>query len=181
MNTINNNINFTSNFAKSARIIKDNKEIPAVILELEKSDVKEVQRVVDKWDTGLSDLISRNFYYNSFPKDKRIFSLSTQTTNFRKLDSSKAEALFELTDEGDRYLFNYLDVNPKHKYNQITKSKRKGLKQIGRACIDFVKSKFGDKDIEFYSLEEAKGFYEHLGIKQAPDSEGHKFLIPKSR
>lgn len=174
-----NNISFKGTYVSPATIYKKGEPVRAAIVKVDKSDLKSLAKVVDRWDTDLSDKIVNNLYYNEVPKYKNLYALSSQIGDYQKLDDKKVHALFEVDDLPKKYVLQYIEVDPKHQCgkNKLKRNPNR-LSAVGTACLNFIKSKFAPKKItELYALEEAKPFYEAFGCKKAPSETGSKYII----
>ena len=174
-----NNVNFTGTYIRPATVYKNSEPVRAAVIELGKSDVKSVQRVADRWDSWITNLITAKFYEPQMPKDKKFYALSTQSSDFQKVKPSEVLAFFEVDDNGAKYTLEYLDVNPRYRKNpNIVGKKRKGISKIGQACVEFVRSKFATKkETDLYAIDGAKSFYERLGCKKVPNESNNRYLI----
>ncbi len=173
-----NNISFTGTYVKPAKVFKNGEQLRAAIIELDKRDVKSVQKVTDKWDSHLTDLMCAKFYQPDNYKNARFFAVSTQDADYQKVNPSKVLALFEVDDNKTVYTLQYLDVHPKHRRNPNLIGKRKGISKIGEACIDFIRNRFATKkETELYAVESAKPFYEKTGCKKAPNGSENRYVI----
>lgn len=175
-----NSPNFNGRYIKSVNVLKNNVPTKVSLIELSKKDLYNIERVHEQWDTTISYLIAKSIYFPA--KDtisQNIYAVSTQTKDFEKLAPSKVLGMFEVTDRGEHYLLDYLDVKPKHKYDK-NKSVRKGFSQVGRACIDYIKSRFKNKDVEIHAVDNAIPFYEKVGCEKSKEkSVLNRFIIPK--
>lgn len=173
-----NNISFTGTYVRSAKVYKNSEAIRAAIIELDKRDVRSVQRVTDKWDSHLTDLMCAKFYQPDKYKNARFFAISTQDADYQKVNPSKVLGLFEVDDNKTVYTLQYLDVHPRYRRDPNSSAKRKGITKIGEACIDFVRNRFATKkETELYALEEAKPFYDKVGCKKAPNASENRYVI----
>lgn len=129
-----NNISFTGTYIKPATVYKNSEPVRAAVIELGRNDVKSVQKVADKWDSWLTNLMCAKFYEPEKHTNARFFAISTQENDFQKVNPSKVLALFEVDDKKALYRMEYLDVNPKYRKNPNSMDKkRKGLSNIGEA------------------------------------------------
>lgn len=175
-----NNINFTGTYIAPATIYKNKEPIKAAIVKVDKNDLKSLARVVDRWDTDLSDKIVNNLYYKEIPTGVKIYALSSQRGGYQNLEDSKVHALFEMVDGKSKYTLQYLEVDPQHQYGKnISKPNKNKLSSVGKACIDFIKSTFAkEKETDLFALEEAKPFYEKIGCKKDLNySRGDRYII----
>ncbi len=174
-----NNISFKATYVAPATIYKKGEPVKATIVKVDKSDLKSLAKVVDRWDTELSDMIVNNLYYKEVPKYKNLYALSSQRCDYHSLDDKKVHALFEVDDFPERYILQYLEVDPKHQCGKNKKHKNPDrLSAIGTACLDFIKAKFAPKKTtELYALEDAKPFYDTYGCKKASSENGNKYII----
>lgn len=173
-----NNISFTGTYIKPATVYKNSEPVFASVIELGKNDTKSVQKVADKWDSWLTNLMCAKFYQPEKLKNTRFFALSTQNSDFQKVNPSKVLALFEVDDNGAKYTMEYLDVHPRYRKNpNIINEKRKGITKIGEACIKFIREKFATKkETDLYAIDDAKQFYEKVGCQKA-GKPSHRYLI----
>ncbi len=173
-----NNINFTGTYVAPATIYKNKEPIKAAIVRIDKSDLDSLAKVVDRWDTDLSDKIVNNLYYKDLPSYKKIFAISTQRGGYQNLDDTKVQGLFQVVDDKSKYTLQYLEVNPEHQHSARQSNPNK-LSDIGKACINFIKSTFAkEKETDLYALEEAKPFYEKIGCKKDLNySRGDRYII----
>ena len=136
-----NNINFTGTYVAPATIYKNKEPIKAAIVRIDKSDLDSLAKVVDRWDTDLSDKIVNNLYYKDLPSYKKIFAISTQRGGYQNLDDTKVQGLFQVVDDKSKYTLQYLEVNPEHQHSARQSNPNK-LSDRGKACINFIKSTF---------------------------------------
>ena len=174
-----NNVSFTGTYVSPATIYKKGEPVKAAIVKVDKSDLKSLAKVVDRWDTELSDMIVNNLYYKEVPKHKNLYALSSQRGDYQHLDDKKIHALFEVDDLKSKYTLQYLEVDPQHQHStNALKANPNRLSAVGKACHDFIKRTFAkEKLTDLFSLEEAKGFYESLGCKKIPSETNCRYVI----
>ena len=137
-----------------------------------------MQRVADKWNSWLTNLMCAKFYEPEKHTNARFFALSTQDSDFQKVNPSKVLALFEIDDKKALYRMEYLDVNPRYRRKPNSTAKRKGITNIGDACIKFIRERFASKkETELYSVDDAKPFYEKVGCRKTESASDNRYLI----
>ena len=88
----------------------------------------------------------------------------------------KVLGMFEVTERDNSYALEFLEVNPK----QAFENKKRTFSKIGEACIDYIKSRFRNKDVEIQAIESAIPFYEKMGcIKPSKNCSAATYIIPK--
>ena len=174
-----NNINFTGTYIKPATVYKGGEKVHATVIELDKRDVKAVGKIVDKWDTWITNLIYAKFFKDPYPKEEKFFAISTQTSNFQKVEPAKVLALFNVRDDKTKYTLDYIEVKPNSQFNPLkSNKKRTGFSQVGKACYDFVKEKFASKkETDLFAVDSAKAFYEKMGAVKSESKDGNRYII----
>lgn len=169
--------NFTGKYIKPVNILKNNKPTTASLIELTKKDINCIDDLAEMWDTKITEMISTSMYQPlKGTVGQNIYVISTQNKNFEKVSPKKVLGIFEVTDRSDVFALEYLEVKP----TQAFGNKRRTFTEIGKACIDYIKSRFKQKDVEIFSLREAAPFYEKMGcIKHPKCDSAFWYMIPK--
>ena len=169
--------NFTGKYIKSVDILKNKQPTKASLIELTRRDINCIDDIAELWDTRITEMLSASMYQPlKGTVDQKVYAISTQDKNFEKVSPKKVLGIFEVTDRNDVYALEYLEVKPSQAYGK----KKRTFTEVGKACIDFIKSKFKQKDVEIYALEDAIPFYEKMGCVRQPHTDSASwFLIPK--
>lgn len=167
-------VNFYGTRLKSVDILKNGKEFKAAVVELGREDRNCIGNIADKWNSDLSDSISNWFYMPQFPKDKRFYALTSQQSDYQRMQASKVLALMQVS-LGEK--MNCLDRFIVRPNCQTLSEKKRPFSRIGSACIKFLRGKFSGKPVDLYALESAKPFYEKMGCKRIDGTSSNHYII----
>ena len=169
--------NFTGTYIKSVQVLKDNKPVNVSLIELTHKDINCIDDIAELWNTDIIQKLANSMYLPlSGTKNPKVYAISTQDKNFDKVSPQKVLSMFEVTERDNSYALEYLEVKPTQKYE----NKKRRFSNIGKACIDYIKSRFKRRDVEIYALESAAPFYAKMGCVEAPkDGSDYRFIIPK--
>jgi GNAT superfamily N-acetyltransferase len=172
------NTNFGAKFIKKAEISKFNDAkqqgyipVDASLVELNpynKNDIEAVAKIVKKWGYDdefgyciLDDLQAIKSGTSDSKTDK-IYAVTVQNNNFRKLDSNKIIGLGEITKRNLRQTeINFLQVEPESTYLKASKK----YINVGRTLVEYFMSKNGFKELIVKATYKAANFYEKMGFE----------------
>lgn len=119
-----------------------------------KKDLKTLKKISWRW--GYKTFASRIYREAKNDPKVRTFALTTQNSNYEKLDSKKILGLGQTTLERPGvYNLDYLQAHP----NYIADNKNREYKNIGTGLINGLKKLFNDNIITVTSLPAAIDFY----------------------
>lgn len=169
--------NFTGNRVKTVQILKNNKPFDATLFELTKSDINCIEDIAELWKTNIIEKLATSVYIPlKGTKNPKIYAISTQKENFHKVSPKNVLGIFEVTERDNLYALEYLEVKPTHTYG----NKKRTFSEVGKACLDYIKTKFRHRDVEIYALESAAPFYTKMNcINQPKDNCKFRYIIPK--
>lgn len=133
-----------------------------------KQDVTTMREVTLNWGRdSYATNIMEHFQYSYFCGDdleeNRFFALTTQRSNFEKLETDEVLALALVSKESDKRIdLKYLQVDPENNYF----SAKRRYEGIGRGILRSICKLFGNKDIFLQSANTACGFYKSQGFEQ---------------
>lgn len=140
-------------------------------------DIDALKSASDYW---ISDRFSKNIYYaacalknsSKFYRGHEVYALTSQPSDFEKLDSEKILGLVHIAPFYDTPLFiEHLQVNPEYlpRYSMFTKTKEPEYKGIGTSIINALKQ-MSNKISCFPSSEKSvKDFYIKNGFNKHQD------------
>ena len=177
MNTTYNSPNFTGKYITSVQILKNKKPIKASLVELTKKDANCIEDVAELWNTRIINKLAESVYIPlKDSKNPAIYAISTQDKSFEKVSPKKVLGIFEVTEKENLYTLEFLEVKPTQTYE----NQKRIFSEVGKRCMDYIKSKFRHRDVEIYAVKSACPFYEKMGcIKQPKDNSTLRYIIPK--
>lgn len=175
-----NSINFTARLVSSPTIQQRNfiswKPYGVSIVELDSAhsdDIRALEEVSDNWCKN-GGKYADDIFLSAIPELKsscitgikdHFYALTTQKKNFEKIDPYDILGLMLFQEKNDNTNeIALLEVNPstsKSKNNIVRK-----YKEVGKALVEFVKSKFSHRDIDVLSDHKAIDFYKKVGFQQ---------------
>ena len=169
--------NFTGNRVKTVQILKNNKPFNATLIELTKLDINCVESLAERWKTKIIEQILTSMYIPLIGvKNPKIYAISTQKENFQKVSPKNILGMFEVTERDNLYALEYLEVKPTQTYG----NNKRTFSEVGKACLDYIKTRFRHKDVEIYAIETAAPFYTKMNcINEPKDNCKFRYIIPK--
>ena len=174
-------ISFTANHLKNVSIkkqIASNKfePITASIVELDIKDSRDLNAMYEAakdWEQIKKGDFGLDIYYDATEispmstkelKNKRYYALTTQTSDFKNLDSKKIQGMALFFEHKNKFNeLNALQVNPRANSEAVLGYR--SYKNVGKSLVDYVKE-VSKKPVMVYSTYSSKPFYEKQGFKQ---------------
>ena len=179
-----NTISFKARFIDTAAVKKFNKstgnyeDTLVSIVEMNKksnADISSLFRLSKLWEKGVNfiDTILLGLADDDINK-RRIYILTEQKDNFRKLTPAKILGVEEISKEGAVYFIDYLQTKPDTKY----KVRNRQFRGIGKSMLQFVIDKYGEnKKICLHSVSRAIDFYKKHNFTLADSSATAPLMI----
>lgn len=175
-----NNISFGATFRLNTYInaSKTHKRTPAAIVELAKTDVKDIDTLVNisrdwekdgKKNSGFSNyvnmILARLSNDDADPEQtEHYLALTLQKDNYEKLNSKDVLGVSLFTENGTAGDLDFLQVAPKTCKTFETPERK--YRNVGSAMIDYLKKAFSNVHIFVNPAPSAKGFYTKKGFVQ---------------
>lgn len=185
-------ISFTANHLKNVTIQKnianEFKPTLASIVEINTKDPRDLNAMFEAardWEQVKKGGFGLDIYYDAttvplnpkLTKNKRCLALTTQTSDFKNLDSRKIEGLTLLFEQKGKYnIINGLQVNPRANSEKVMGFRT--YKHVGKSLVDYIKET-SKKPIILYSTTSSKPFYERLGFKQISSTDMFEMIFKK--
>lgn len=169
-------INFTANLMSRTTIPqriswRDYIDRGVSIVELDvnnPSDIEAMEQTKDKWlKKGAwfihhicDDIVEPHNYYDI--EKQHFYALTTQKADFNRLKSNDILGVMMFSETKNKANeITWLEVSPE---TNRALNRTREFKQVGTRLIDFVKSKFKEKDIYVHTAHNAKKFYKKNGF-----------------
>lgn len=174
-------VSFTANHLKNVTIknqVAPNKFEPVVasIVELDIKDVRDLDAMCEAgkdWEQIKKNGFALDIYYDATAtcpmsskelKNKKYYALTTQTSDFKNLDSKKIQGLTLFFEQKGKYNeISALQVNPRANSESVLGFRT--YKNVGKSLVDYVKE-ISTKPIKVFSTHSSRPFYEKQGFKQ---------------
>ncbi len=137
-----------------------------------KKDLDAMVKLAEKWKgsrfgDNIASTANKLYFDKRNPGKERIFMLTTQNLNFSVPDIKQVLGLTQTScDDGFSICVDYLQTKPTLMNNPNKSKRTKEYTHVGEGLLNAMKSKFSDKPIYLYPLDDVTGFYIKNGFSE---------------